>query len=135
MVGYDAEGHLVSVSGPSLSATFVYDGAGRRVRSTINGTSTSFVDTYYEITGATATKYYYLGGQRVAMRQGETVYYLLADHLGSTSLTTDDSGALTAEQRYKAWGEVRYSSGAAQHEHAFCLRLQGGRDLTAAAAA
>jgi hypothetical protein len=30
-------------------------------------------------------KYYYLGAQRVAMRTGGSVYYLHADHLGSTS--------------------------------------------------
>lgn len=39
------------------------------------------------------------------------VKYLLGDHLGSTSLTTDASGAVTSEQRYTAWGEVRTSSG------------------------
>ena len=32
-LGYDAENRLVSVSGPSLSAQFSYDGDGRRVRS------------------------------------------------------------------------------------------------------
>jgi hypothetical protein len=44
------------------------------------------------------------GGRRVAMRvdDGPTdvVYYLHGDHLGSTSLTTDSSGDIVAEQRY-----------------------------------
>jgi YD repeat-containing protein len=31
-LGYDAEGHLVSVTGPSMSAAFVYDGDGARVK-------------------------------------------------------------------------------------------------------
>ena len=38
-------------------------------------------------------------------------YYLLSDHLGSTSITTDSSGNLTSEIRYKPWGETRYNSG------------------------
>jgi RHS repeat-associated protein len=37
--------------------------------------------------------------------------YLLSDHLGSTSITTNSSGALVSELRYKPWGETRYSSG------------------------
>jgi len=32
------------------------------------------------LTGATVTKYYYLGGQRVAMRQGGVLTYLHGDH-------------------------------------------------------
>jgi hypothetical protein len=39
------------------------------------------------------TKYYYFGGQRVAMRgPDDTVTWLHSDHLGSTSLRTDSSG-------------------------------------------
>jgi RHS repeat-associated protein len=34
---------------------------------------------------------------------------VLGDHLGSTSIVTDDSGAKVSEMRYKPWGEVRYS--------------------------
>lgn len=55
----------------------------------------------------TATKYYFAGAQRVAMRTGSTLSYLLSDHLGSTSITTNSSGALVSELRYKPWGEVR----------------------------
>ncbi|CAG1008547.1 hypothetical protein ANRL4_03903, partial [Anaerolineae bacterium] len=66
--------------------------------------------------GITWRSYYYGGSQRVAMRvqtaaQNET-YYLLGDHLGSTSITANASGSKVAEMRYKPWGETRYSSGA-----------------------
>ena len=73
---YDAENRLVSVSGPSLAASFVYDGDGNRVKSTINNVTTYFVGNYYEVTGSTVTKYYYIGGQRVAMRTGSSTYDL-----------------------------------------------------------
>jgi RHS repeat-associated protein len=40
------------------------------------------------------------------------VFYLLGDHLGSTSVTANGTtGALVSELRYKPWGETRYSSG------------------------
>ncbi len=44
------------------------------------------------------------------MRVGGTLSFLISDHLGSTSLSTDANGTVTSEQRYTAWGEVRFSS-------------------------
>jgi RHS repeat-associated protein len=82
------------------------------VKSTINGnTTTYFVGAHYEVSGSTVTKYYYAGSQRIAMRSNGTLNYLLGDHLGSTSLTTDAAGNKGSEVRYKAWGEVRYAWG------------------------
>jgi RHS repeat-associated protein len=71
------------------------------------------------VTGSTVTKYYYAGAQRVAMRKGSTLSYLLSDHLGSTSLTLDASGNVTSELRYKAWGEVRYAGGITPTDYTF----------------
>jgi RHS repeat-associated protein len=45
------------------------------------------------------------------MRTNGNLFYLLGDHLGSTSLTTDTNGIVVSEMRYKAWGETRYASG------------------------
>jgi RHS repeat-associated protein len=94
------------------SASFVYDGDGKRVKSTFNGTSTTyFAGTHFEVTGSTVTKYYYGGSQRIAMRTGGVLKFILGDHLGSTSLVTDANGENGIETRYKAWGEMRYASG------------------------
>jgi RHS repeat-associated protein len=62
----------------------------------------------------TWTKYYFAGASRVAMRTCtgttcEAPTFLLGDHLGSTSLTTDASGVKTSEMRYAPWGETRYT--------------------------
>jgi RHS repeat-associated protein len=93
------------------TASFVYDGDGKRVKSIINNAiSTYFVGGHYEVSGSTITKYYYAGAQRIAMRSNGTLNYLLGDHLGSTSLTTDAAGNKVSEERYKAWGEVRYAT-------------------------
>ncbi len=53
--------------------------------------------------------------QRIALRQGGTLYYLLTDHLGSTSLLTDANGAKVAnsELRYLPYGSVRSGDPAA----------------------
>jgi RHS repeat-associated protein len=57
-------------------------------------------------------KYYFAGAQRVAVRRNGTLNYILSDHLGSTSITTNTSGQLVSGQLYKAWGEARYTFGA-----------------------
>src|SRR5262249_49350655 len=65
------------------------------------------------------TKYYFLGSNRLAMRQGSMVYYLHGHHLGSVSLTTNASGGLVAQSRYLPFGEERWSSGAAPTDFGF----------------
>jgi RHS repeat-associated protein len=110
------------VSGCSPAQTLTYDGDGNRVKSVIGGTTTYFVGNYYEASGSAVTKYYYAGSQRVAMRTGSSVYYLLCDQLGSTTITTNAQGGLVSELRYDACplrsatgvlreGVVRYTSG------------------------
>ncbi|MBL8098507.1 MAG: RHS repeat-associated core domain-containing protein [Anaerolineales bacterium] len=65
------------------------------------------------------TKYYYAGSQRIAMRKNGTLTYILGDHLGSTSLVTDSNGVVISETKYKAWGEIRYSSGTEQTKYTY----------------
>jgi hypothetical protein len=143
-------GHFASYTLPrpqqqsgTFSATFVYarpersrrDGDGKRVKSTINGVTTYFVGAHYEVTGSTITKYYYAGSQRIAtpalapgasVRSNGTLYYLLGDHLGSTSLTTNASGQVVSELRYKAWGEIRYSSGTTPTKYQYTGQFSDG---------
>ena len=63
--------------------------------------------------------YYSFGGAAVAMKEGvtapapRTLTYLHGDHLGSASLATNASGAKVSEQRFKPYGELRWSSAAA----------------------
>ena len=111
-MSYNAENRLVGVSG-AVIATFVYDGDGNRVKGTVSGTTTAYLGEYFEWTGSTGSmrKYYFAGSTRVAMSTGTTLRFLLGDHLGSTSITTNSSGSFQAEQRYYPWGTVRYWSG------------------------
>ena len=47
------------------------------------------------------------------------VYFILSDHLDSTSGIADENGNLVGELRYKPWGETRYADGAALTVHQF----------------
>ncbi len=136
-LSYDAENHLVAVTG-AVAATFVYDGDGNRVEGTIGGVTTTYIGNYFEWKTSTEdmVKYYYAGSTRVAMRTAQrtcrcpganTLNYLLGDHpspllgtgLGSQSITTDSNGANLAEIRYYPWGTERYSSGTTQSGYRF----------------
>jgi RHS repeat-associated protein len=50
-------------------------------------------------------KYYFFGGQRVAMKRGSgALTYRHQDHLGSTALSTTSSGAFDVGQGYRGYG-------------------------------
>jgi hypothetical protein len=51
-----------------VTAAFVYDGNGARVKATIGATPTVYIGTYDEITGGVAKKHYYAGATRLAVR-------------------------------------------------------------------
>jgi hypothetical protein len=112
----DAENRLVGVSG-YVTASFVYDGDGNRVKGIIGGVTTAYIGNYFEWTGSTNSmnvkpRYYYAGTTRVAERTGSsTLNYLLGDHLGSQSITTNTSGTKTGEIRYFSWETERYTWG------------------------
>ena len=105
------------------NAAFIYEGDGKRVKSVITTniatTTTYFAGVHYEISNGVVTKYYYAGAQRIALRVNGTLNYLLGDHLGSTSQTTDANGQVVSEMRYKAWGEVRYASGSTPTKYTY----------------
>ncbi len=118
---YDAESHLIEAGTDPENPDhqFVYDGDGSRVLTIVDGVTTAYPGDHYEYeVSSEITRQYYNGGGRVAMRvSGDPepshngVFYTLGDHMGSTSLTVDESGAVVAELRYKAWGETRYADG------------------------
>jgi RHS repeat-associated protein len=89
----------------SVSA-WAYDQAGNQATS---AWSFEVVDNSAPSLGV--TKYYYHGTQRVAMRRDGVVYFIHTDHLGSSSLTTNQSGAPVAQTRYLPYGEEGWTDG------------------------
>ena len=109
---YNPENQLTAVTG-TPSASFVYDGDGNRVLSTINGVTTAYIGNHTEwnVTAQEMTRYYLAGSQRVAFRiiksgQPDRLYYLLSDHLGSSNVVMQVGGGVET-QTYSAWGELR----------------------------
>jgi RHS repeat-associated protein len=107
-LSWDVENRVKDVTG---GASFIYDGDGNRIKKTEGGQTTIYVNKYYEKTGTEVTTSYYLGSKLIAQRKVATLSYVLQDHLGSTSVTTDSSGNNPAAIKYFAFGATRSTTG------------------------
>jgi hypothetical protein len=69
--------------GTFSSASFTYDGDGKRVKSVmttdLGATTTYFVGAHYEIANGVVTKYYYAGAQRIAKSRTCLKYVILSE--------------------------------------------------------
>jgi RHS repeat-associated protein len=107
-ITWDAENRPASITAGGQTTTFVYGPQGERVKVTVGTVTTVYVGDYYEknLSTGVVTRYYTFGGQRVALRQGSTVYWIHADHLGSTAVVRDGEGN-TVTRYYYPWGGLR----------------------------
>ncbi|MFA4835693.1 MAG: RHS repeat-associated core domain-containing protein [Dehalococcoidia bacterium] len=111
-ITWDVENKPASVTTGGSTATFVYDGDGNRIKKTEAGETTLYVNQYYDknLTTSEVTTHYYLGGKEIAFRKGTTLEYLHTDHLGSTSVTSNSSGAVIDTVKYFPFGGTRSST-------------------------
>lgn len=97
------------------AAYYWYDGDGNMVKNEVNGIVTYYIGKHYEKTvqgsQQNERKYYFVGANRIAIRENGTLTWLISDHLGSTSVSVNASGNLVSSLRYTAFGEVRAASG------------------------
>lgn len=96
---------------------FLYDGDGNRVAKIEEGKTTLYVgEMEKDLSSDQVTKYYSLGGKRVALRestndQGPITKYLISDHLGSTRGLTGSTGQANSQITYFPYGSIRSNSG------------------------
>ena len=77
----------------------------------LSSAMTVYIGGWFEWSSNSYKSYVSLGSLRVAMSDNGTRYYLIADDLGSTSVSLDANQATTAETRYKAYVEQRTETG------------------------
>jgi RHS repeat-associated protein len=109
---------LTGISGPGVSASFVYDGLGRREKKTINSSLTEFlfdgVNPVQETSGATILANILPGLEidefliRTEVSSGTTSFFL-ADALGSSMAVADASGVVQTEYTYEPFGKTTAS--------------------------
>jgi RHS repeat-associated protein len=108
---YDYENRLAEVKqGATVLARFLYDASGNRVRGTVDGATTFYIDGIYEYQGGANTRYY----AGVAMRRtgyanatDNGIFYILSDQLQSTSRILNRNNTIAATQYYHPFGGNR----------------------------
>ena len=110
---FDYENRLTGVKqGTTVIGEFVYDTDGIRVVGTVNGVTTVYIDGIYEYQGGASTSYYAGPNGLVAFRRSgyatdNGLFYLLQDHLKSTSVLANSDGILNARNFYYPYGDNR----------------------------
>jgi RHS repeat-associated protein len=128
---YDANGNMLTGADRTLTYTsfnkpaqivangittnFSYDPSNNRiVKSNVNGTTVYLGKLYERLTqGTIVTHKHYVAGAAIVSQTGATtsVRYLHADHLGSTSVITDESGNVVERLSFDAFGKRRAPNG------------------------
>ena len=118
---YSAEGELTSAAG----ITYTYDGDGNRVKKSsgkmywygLGGDPISESDS----SGNLTAEFVFLSGQRIAMltpSSGSATYYV-TDHLGSSHIVTNSSGAILDDSDYYPFGGERSYSSSSGNNYKF----------------
>ena len=117
---WDAQNQLIRIDFPDgATATYKYDGLGRRIEKNVNGTITRYVydgeNILLEYDGSNTFKARYSHGERIdqplaVQRAGLGFFYYHADHQGSIRNLTDSSGAIVNAYDYDAYGRMMTTS-------------------------
>jgi YD repeat-containing protein len=115
---WNARNQLGGISGPGVSASFVYDGAGRREKKTISGNLTEFLydglNSVQETSGANVLANILPGlgideiFSRTDVGSGTTSTFL-SDALGSAIGLTDAAATVQTEYAYEPFGKTTLS--------------------------
>ncbi|GAB4190199.1 MAG: hypothetical protein Tsb002_17950 [Wenzhouxiangellaceae bacterium] len=117
----------VTISGVSETKTFEYDNAGIRVSSRDNSNNITeylidrnrdYAQVIIEDAPSGITAYSY-GDDLLSQNRGGTVNYYHYDGLGSTRALSDNSGALTDNYAYEAFGTLLNQSGATSNDYLY----------------
>jgi RHS repeat-associated protein len=133
---WNARNQLTGISGPSMSASFVYDGLGRREKKTINGNLTEIlydgINPVQESSGTTVTANI-LSGLRVdeffARTDSGGTQNFLPDVLGSIAALVDSAGTVQTEYTYEPFGRTTLTGAASFNPAQFTGRENDGTGL------
>jgi RHS repeat-associated protein len=122
---WDAADQLIQIATPSVTETYQYDHAGRRISKTSNGTTTHYryngedIDAEYTATWTETARYVHGPGtddplMRLTGQTNDpaaTAIYYHQDGINSVVATSNQAGAIAGAQLFDAWGNKTASSG------------------------
>jgi hypothetical protein len=124
---YDYVNRLQTLTGPSVSASYTYNGLGDCLQETVNGSTTTFtMDLNTGLTQALSdgANTYIYGLDRIA-QVNTTTEYFLGDALGSVRQMTNTNGAITYTRAYDPYGVVTSTLGSSQSAYGYTSEYNG----------
>ena len=116
LYSWNARNQLSGISGPGVSASFAYDGSGRREQKTVNNSLTEFfydgINPVQESSGATILANALTGfapDEFFTRADSSATRIPLQDSLGSILALTDSTGTLQSESTYEPFGNATVS--------------------------
>lgn len=111
---HDYRNRLVQFTKGATTATYLYDSAGRRIKKSVNGTSTwylwagSQLIAEYSGSGTRQQRYAYIQDDYVPTQVEDVngIYYVHADHLETPRLLTGSSAQVVWRSRHEAFGKA-----------------------------
>jgi RHS repeat-associated protein len=135
---WNARNQLAAISGPNANASFVYDGAGRRQKKTVNGNLTEFLydglNPVQEASGANILANILPGlgidefFTRTDIGAGVTSSFL-ADALGSAIAVADSAGVAQTSYTYDAFGQTTVTGASNASSYQYTGRENDGTGL------
>ena len=109
---WNLENKPLTVVQGGTTSTFVYDGEGGRLKKIVGTTTTRYISKLYECdtTGSTTScsRFVWADQTRLAtVADSGTIHYWHGDHLGSSSVITDSTGAKVQALTYYPYGATR----------------------------
>lgn len=121
---WDAEGHLAKVTEGGKTTSYTYDAGGNRLlRKDPTGTTLYLpgMEVKVDANGrnASGTRYYSHNGDTVAMRKGEQVTWLAADHHDTSQIAIKQNDQSIEQRYFTPFGESRGNPAAWPDEKGF----------------
>jgi YD repeat-containing protein len=133
---WNARNQLIAIDGPGLTASFSYDGLGRRQGKVVNGASTEFLydglNPVPELVGSGIAANLFTGfplDEYFTRTDAAGPRFFLADALGSTVALVDGAGVVQTRYSYDPFGAVTITGAFGGNPFQFTGREKDGTGL------
>lgn len=119
-IQYNAGDKPISITMGLDTTLFTYDANGdRAIKEIAGGDITYYVSGGYEVTNGVSVKYISGGGLSIAKIEDGVTSYQHSDHLGSSTVVTNESGQEIEKSDYRPFGEERNHWGVTNDKHRY----------------
>jgi RHS repeat-associated protein len=127
---YDAENRLIQIDETGMTATYRYDGLGRRIEKSVNGVITRYIydreDILLEFNGSNSLTAKYTHGvgfdEPLIMERGGVSHFYQMDGLGSITELSDPVGGVAQSYAYDSFGQIVSQGGSLTNSYTYTGR-------------